>query len=43
MDHFKVASLDGFGLKNAPSGVGAAGGLLHYMTQRLRDVVISRG
>ena len=36
MDHFKVASLDGFGLKNAPSGVGAAGGLLHYMTQQLR-------
>jgi len=36
MDHFKVASLDGFGLKNAPSGVGAAGGLLHYITQQLR-------
>jgi DNA mismatch repair protein MutS len=35
-DHFKVASLDGFGLKDRPAGVGAAGGLLHYVTQHLR-------
>jgi DNA mismatch repair protein MutS len=35
-DHFKVASLDGFGLKDRPAGIGAAGGLLHYVTQHLR-------
>src|SRR5262249_44156848 len=29
-DHFKVASLDGFGLKDRPAAVGAAGGILHY-------------
>jgi DNA mismatch repair protein MutS len=35
-DHFKVASLDGFGLKDRPAGTGAAGGVLHYLTQHLR-------
>ena len=35
-DHFKVASLDGFGLRNRPAAVGAAGGILHYLTQHLR-------
>jgi len=35
-DHFKVASLDGFGLKDAPAAVGAAGAVLHYLTQHLR-------
>ena len=35
-DHFKVASLDGFGLKNRPAAVGAAGAILHYLTQHLR-------
>ena len=35
-DHFKVASLDGFGLKEKPAAVGAAGGALHYLTQHLR-------
>ena len=35
-DHFKVASLDGFGLKNKAAAVGAAGAVLHYLTQHLR-------
>jgi len=35
-DHFKVASLDGFGLKDHSAAVGAAGGALHYLTQNLR-------
>jgi DNA mismatch repair protein MutS len=35
-DHFKVASLDGFGLKNKPAATGAAGAVLHYLTQHLR-------
>src|SRR5256884_293419 len=35
-DHFKVASLDGFGLKNRAAAAGAAGAVLHYLTQQLR-------
>jgi len=35
-DHFKVATLDGFGLKDRMAAVGAAGGVLHYLTQHLR-------
>src|SRR6266481_158336 len=35
-DHFKVASLDGFGLKDRPAATGAAGAVLHYLTQHLR-------
>jgi len=35
-DHFKVASLDGFGLKDRTAAVGAAGAALHYLTQHLR-------
>jgi len=35
-EHFKVASLDGFGLKDRTAAVGAAGGALHYLTQHLR-------
>ena len=35
-EHFKVASLDGFGLKNKSAATGAAGGVLHYLTQHLR-------
>ena len=35
-DHFKVASLDGFGLKDHGAAVGAAGAVLHYLTQHLR-------
>jgi DNA mismatch repair protein MutS len=35
-DHFKVATLDGFGLKNREVAIGAAGAALHYLTQHLR-------
>jgi len=35
-DHFKVASLDGFGLKNKTATIGATGAVLHYLTQHLR-------
>src|ERR1039458_5135674 len=35
-EHFKVASLDGFGLKDKSAAIGAAGGVLHYLTQHLR-------
>ena len=35
-EHFKVASLDGFGLKDRAAAVGAAGAALHYLTQHLR-------
>jgi len=35
-EHFKVASLDGFGLKDRAAAVGAAGAALHYLTQNLR-------
>jgi DNA mismatch repair protein MutS len=38
-DHFKVASLDGFGLRGRPAAVGAAGAALHYLTQHLRREV----
>ncbi len=35
-DHFKVATLDGFGLKDKLAAVCAAGAVLHYLTQQLR-------
>ena len=35
-DHFKVASLDGFGLKDRAAAIGAGGAILHYLTQHLR-------
>jgi DNA mismatch repair protein MutS len=35
-DHFGVASLDGFGLKDRAGAVGAAGAVLHYVTEHLR-------
>jgi len=35
-EHFGVASLDGFGLKNRSPAIGAAGAALHYLTQHLR-------
>ncbi len=35
-EHFKVASLDGFGLKNRPAAAAAAGAVLHYLGQHLR-------
>src|SRR5207237_4177041 len=38
-DHFKVASLDGFGLKDRTAAIGAAGAVLHYLTQHLRREV----
>ncbi len=38
-EHFKVASLDGFGLRNQGAAIGAAGAVLHYLTQHLRREV----
>lgn len=35
-EHFKVAALDGFGLKECPAATGAVGAALHYLTQHLR-------
>ncbi len=35
-EHFKVASLDGLGLRGRNLAVGAAGGVLHYLAQSLR-------
>src|SRR6185369_9021246 len=35
-DHFKVASLDGFGLKKRGGAIGAAGAVIHYLVQHLR-------
>ena len=35
-EHFKVATLDGFGLKHKSAAIGAAGGALHYLAQNLR-------
>jgi DNA mismatch repair protein MutS len=35
-DHFKVASLDGFGLRHRSAAIGAAGAVMHYLTQQLR-------
>ncbi len=35
-EHFRVASLDGFGLKDRAAAVGAAGAVLHYLSQHLR-------
>ncbi len=35
-EHFKVASLDGFGLKDHAAATGAAAAALHYLAQHLR-------
>ena len=35
-EHFKVAALDGFGLKGRVAASGAAGAALHYLAQHLR-------
>jgi DNA mismatch repair protein MutS len=35
-EHFKVTTLDGFGLKDKSAAIGAAGGALHYLAQNLR-------
>ena len=34
-EHFRVATLDGFGLKGRPWAIGAAGAIVHYLTQYL--------
>jgi len=36
LSHFRVHSLDGFGVGEFPRGVAAAGALLHYLTRSLR-------
>jgi DNA mismatch repair protein MutS len=38
-DHFKVAALDGFGLRDRAAAIGAVGAVLHYLTQHLRRSV----
>ncbi len=35
-EHFKVATLDGYGLRGRNAAAGAAGGVLHYLTHHLR-------
>jgi len=35
-DHFKVITLDGFGLKGHQAAISAAGAIIHYLTQQLR-------
>jgi DNA mismatch repair protein MutS len=35
-EHFKVASLDGYGLRDRGAAIGAVGAILHYLTQQLR-------
>ncbi len=35
-EHFKVASLDGFGLRGRTAAIGAAGAALHYLSHHLR-------
>jgi DNA mismatch repair protein MutS len=35
-DHFKLLSLDGCGLANHPAAVGAAGAILHYLSETQR-------
>ncbi|HEY5909063.1 MAG TPA: DNA mismatch repair protein MutS [Verrucomicrobiae bacterium] len=35
-EHFKAASLDGFGLRDRTAAIGAIGAVLHYLTQHLR-------
>jgi DNA mismatch repair protein MutS len=35
-EHFKVAALDGYGLKGRAAAIGAAGAVVHYLAQHLR-------
>jgi DNA mismatch repair protein MutS len=35
-DHFKVSSLDGFGLRGRSAAIGACGGMIHYLATHLR-------
>jgi DNA mismatch repair protein MutS len=37
LEHFKTQSLDGFGCQGLTIGLGAAGALLHYLTEGLRS------
>ena len=39
-EHFKVAALDGFGLRNRTAATGAAGAILHYLTHHLRRDIV---
>ncbi len=39
LDHFKVTSLDGFGLKNKPNAVRAAGAIIQYIQQTQPDAL----
>ncbi|PTX96341.1 DNA mismatch repair protein MutS [Spartobacteria bacterium LR76] len=39
LEHFKVHSLDGFGVAEMRAAVGAAGALLHYLTRQMRRSV----
>lgn len=36
LEHFKVHSLDGFGVAEMRAAIGAAGALLHYLTRQMR-------
>jgi len=36
LEHFKVKSLDGYGLTHKECAIGAAGGILHYLVHQLR-------
>jgi DNA mismatch repair protein MutS len=36
LGHFKVHSLDGFGLKGMPAAINAAGAILHYVKEELK-------
>src|SRR5947207_4880732 len=38
-EHFGVKSLDGFGCKDMPAAIGAAGAIIHYLKQQLRRKV----
>lgn len=38
-EHFKVATLDGFGLRDKTAATGAAGALIHYLKEQLRRQV----
>ncbi len=39
LDHFGVATLDGYGCANRPLAVGAAGGIIHYIQETQRAVL----
>ncbi len=39
LEHFKVHSLDGFGVAEMRAAVGSAGALLHYLTRQMRRSV----